>query len=130
MAYEFEKTYWCDNGKYQKEYDELLVLVPASGMAGTTNGEALRCLSNIYYDAYNNGGGNFDIRYPQWQYLKHWINSIGVTADTELIDRIFEDSQTDEYGVLLENCSPDVPVWGKLEDLTDAVIAHIIGVTE
>ena len=61
--YDFQETYWNRNGKYQAEYDELekLNLVPNEGRATTYHGELLRCLNNIYYDAYNNGWVNLDL---------------------------------------------------------------------
>ncbi|HEC86934.1 MAG TPA: hypothetical protein ENI49_03585 [Thermoplasmatales archaeon] len=62
-----KKTYWESNGKYQKEYDKLYKkLVPDSGKAKTTDGELLRCMTRIYYEAYNNGWCNdktYEIEY-------------------------------------------------------------------
>lgn len=55
--------YWNGNGKLQAEYDAMrLALVPAQGPATTTAGELLRLAGNIYYDVYNNGGGNIGDR--------------------------------------------------------------------
>ena len=53
-------TYWENTGKYQSVYDHLLGLglVPAEGPAPTHAGEVLRSLGNVYYDYFNNGGGN------------------------------------------------------------------------
>lgn len=51
-------SYWNDKGRYQNVYDKLSKLIPECGMADTTHVEALRCITNIYYDVYNNGGGN------------------------------------------------------------------------
>tara|TARA_Y100001972_G_scaffold107293_1_gene136339 strand:+ start:17 stop:499 length:483 start_codon:yes stop_codon:yes gene_type:complete len=51
-----EKTYWNNNGKYQSINDVLWqILVPRTGQAETEQGEALRIVSKIYYDYYNNG---------------------------------------------------------------------------
>ena len=53
------KTYWNQSGKYQAEYDALYdTLIPSMGNASTLEGELLRAISKIYYDAYNNGYGN------------------------------------------------------------------------
>lgn len=58
----YKNTYWNDKGKYQKEMVELRdKLFPALGENETYHGEVLRCISNIYHDVYNNGGGNFSI---------------------------------------------------------------------
>ena len=55
----YHASYWSDNGKFQKEYEELHAkLVPAIGEANTVEGEALRQLVNFYYDRYNNGHCN------------------------------------------------------------------------
>lgn len=51
--------YWDQTGKYQVEYDRLYAkLVPRMGKAPTKRGELLRVASRLYYDIYNNGGGN------------------------------------------------------------------------
>lgn len=53
------KTYWNGQGTYQAEHELLAkALVPLAGKASTGDGEALRALSRIYHDMYNNGGGN------------------------------------------------------------------------
>ena len=50
------KTYWNENGKHQATYaaqwDEL---VPATGKAGTMQGEVLRAASRLYYRWFNDG---------------------------------------------------------------------------
>lgn len=54
-----DKTYWNNEGGYQKEYDELYKkLVPDKGEANTVHGEMLRGVSRLYYDYFNNGNGN------------------------------------------------------------------------
>jgi hypothetical protein len=51
--------YWNEQGRYQQEYNAYWkALVPNTGEAATTEGEALRAISRIYYDIYNNGGCN------------------------------------------------------------------------
>lgn len=51
-------SYWNEKGDYQKEYNQLISQVPKSGKAKTLGLELLRCLSNLYYDCYNNGWAN------------------------------------------------------------------------
>lgn len=55
-------TYWNKKGKHQDLYKQVEGLVPDVGEADDPNIELLRCASNVYYDAYNNGGCNFDVR--------------------------------------------------------------------
>lgn len=51
-----DKTYWNNNGKYQRIYYGLWeILIPSTGQTETEQGEALRIVSKIYYDYYNNG---------------------------------------------------------------------------
>lgn len=50
------KTYWDNNGKYQEQYDKAWEkLIPATGDAEYGWPEALRAISRIGYDYYNNG---------------------------------------------------------------------------
>ena len=50
------KTYWDNEGKYQEQYDAAWKqLIPASGEANDGWPEALRAISRIGYDYYNNG---------------------------------------------------------------------------
>ena len=56
---ELGKSYWSNNGVYQKQYDELYEqLVPSSGESDTIHGEMIRAVSRLYYDFCNNGNCN------------------------------------------------------------------------
>lgn len=53
------KSYWDNNGVYQKEFDELFnELVPNSGDSETIHGELIRCASRLFYEYCNNGNCN------------------------------------------------------------------------
>ena len=53
-------SYWEDKGKYQKEYEKAYkMLVPDTGEADAGLPEALRAISRIGYEYYNNGMINF-----------------------------------------------------------------------
>ena len=66
-----EKTYWNNNGKYQRINDALWdILVPRMGQAKTEQGEALRIVSKIYYDYYNNGCCNLVYK-NSWEELEN-----------------------------------------------------------
>lgn len=54
------KSYWNDNGKYQKEYQKICTLIPAEGECKNKNLEIFRCLNNLAYDLYNNGACNWN----------------------------------------------------------------------
>ena len=56
---ELGKSYWNENGAYQKEYEKLYAdLVPSSGASKTLNGELIRSISRLFYEYCNNGNGN------------------------------------------------------------------------
>ena len=53
------KSYWNNEGQFQKEYDELYnELVPASGRSETLFGEVIRAVSRLGYEYLNNGNCN------------------------------------------------------------------------
>ena len=52
-------NYWEEKGKHQTKWDKAYdKLVPHSGGADTMIGEAIRCMSLLYYECCNNGNGN------------------------------------------------------------------------
>ena len=53
------KSYWDNEGQFQKEYNELYnELVPASGKAENLFGEAIRAVSRLGHEYLNNGNCN------------------------------------------------------------------------
>lgn len=53
------KSYWNDNGIYQKEYDEKwALLVPGQGECSTIHGEMIRAAGRLFYEFCNNGNCN------------------------------------------------------------------------
>lgn len=53
------QCYWDGTGEHQATYSTLFdKLVPASGMADTVHGEAIRAISRLSHETYNNGCGN------------------------------------------------------------------------
>lgn len=77
-------TYWDKEGKYQAQYDlAWKQLIPASGEADDGLPEALRAISRIGYDYYNNGFCNL------WQ---TWEECDGDECYTEYtMDSYYED---------------------------------------
>jgi len=51
-------TYWGGKGKFRKEYDEMIKHIPGTGKANDPVIEIIRCLTNFYYDRYNNAHSN------------------------------------------------------------------------
>lgn len=59
-----KNTYWARKGRHQKASDILSALIPSKGPVEGPFGEAIevyRCMAKLYYDVYNNGGGNFSV---------------------------------------------------------------------
>lgn len=55
----FRKTYWAGNGRFQAMAEHLTMALPQYGaVKGNPSLERFRQLSNLYYDAFNNGGIN------------------------------------------------------------------------
>lgn len=62
MNLKMQPLYWNNEGRFQKEYEELREkLVPIEGDADTVLGQLIRHASNVYYDIYNNGGYNLKL---------------------------------------------------------------------
>lgn len=123
------KTYWEGNGELQAEYKVLFKrLVPATGNAPTEDGQALRAISRIYYDLYNNGGGNL----VDFDDEGNWVE---VTRETEemlrCIQRVCPDV-TDSDRRILENmiCNDEgiitAQMWEELERITTNVIRAVV----
>lgn len=53
-----EKKYWTENGTYQSICDELSCKMPDWGYTENPYLNLFIAISNLYYDLYNNGGGN------------------------------------------------------------------------
>lgn len=69
-------TYWEGNGKYQDQATALQALIPDEGKAADPSIELSRCISNIYYDCYNNGGCNLDRRLDEIHYIIRYKDQI------------------------------------------------------
>src|SRR5690606_11340295 len=101
-------TYWANDGKYQKEYTELhKKLIPPYGQCETTRGELLRSISNLYYDFYNNGGGNTE--YGSYK------KELDILRNCDKIDQS-----------LVESVAINVISEENLEKLTDSIIEIVI----
>lgn len=70
----YEQTYWSGKGRYQAEHDQLSSLIPDEGPASTTRLNLLRVMANYYYDLYNNGLCNRDLKRPE---LEGMVKAMG-----------------------------------------------------
>ena len=86
-------SYWNENGLYQSQSDQISKDVPANGHAENVAVELYRCAQNVYYEIYNNGGGNMGCDAYQnnsHEFSKNtqlkYISSFGI--DTSEIDDV------------------------------------------
>ena len=114
------KSYWNENGAYEKETNELWSrLVPAQGKAATVNGELIRIAHRLYHEYFNNGNMNAcDVKYYDWdedeedaeytfnEYYKGLLdfirNTIKTSEASELCDSI-ESIIVDKHGFETED---------------------------
>jgi len=82
---------WDQKSPLFSTHEELYsLLVPTFGMAETTDGEAIRCIARLYYDAYNNGGMNsyYEGENEFLDYLKMWFGSQNLDGSPIEKDRL------------------------------------------
>lgn len=113
-----EKSYWNGDGKYQAESDAIGALVPNQGKSDNKYVNLFRCMSNVYYDMYNNGG--FNLAYARKAQARV-VNRFAARRDLNwewIIPFMEEDDDGDsDYG-----WNKDESWMGPLEQITDAVI--------
>tara|TARA_R100000697_G_scaffold928_1_gene2000 strand:- start:90 stop:551 length:462 start_codon:yes stop_codon:yes gene_type:complete len=125
-------SYWDNEGKYQQEYDAAWkALIPASGEAGDGLPEALRAISRVGYDYYNNGFCNL---WREWEDVDDW----GGDTIVRKMDSYYEDlvdylayhvpsKLYDEFKDWLPTISYGSISWGANgDDVIDRIIDHII----
>lgn len=58
-------TYWEGHGKYEEQVKALNEAMPSIGYTDNVNMNLFIAMSHLYYDAYNNGGGNIEDCYTK-----------------------------------------------------------------
>ena len=130
MSTTFKGSYWDNDGKYQAQYNKAWKqLIPASGEAEDGLPEALRAISRIGYDYYNNGfcnlwradeeydsdGSYYDV-YRMDSYYKEMVEYLAYEVPRDLHKQLKEfllDAQG--YGN-----------WSDNADIIDRIIDHIM----
>ena len=124
------QAYWDNNGKYQEQYNKAWKqLIPASGEAKDGLPEALRAISRIGYDYYNNGFCNL------------WRSSEAYDSDgcyyeeyemdsyyEELVDYLRYEIPRDLHKELKEFLldAQGYGNWSEQADILDRIIDHIM----
>ena len=125
-------SYWDNEGKYQAEYDAAWkALIPASGEAEDGLPEALRAISRVGYDYYNNGFCNL---WQEWEDVDEW----GEDTIVREMDSYYEDLVAylewhvppklyREFKDWLPTINYGSIKWGSNgDDVIDRIINHII----
>jgi hypothetical protein len=125
-------SYWNNEGKYQAEYDAAWkALIPASGEAEDGLPEALRAISRVGYDYYNNGFCNL---WREWEDIDDW----GEETIVRKMDSFYEDlvdylewhvppKMYREFKNWLPTVNYGGIEWGANgDDVIDRIINHII----
>jgi hypothetical protein len=119
-------TYWDNNGKYQTEYELAWKQhIPMSGEAKDGLPEALRCISRIGYDYFNNGfcnlwqswEGGDTVMDSYYESMVEYLQShIPYNMHRELIGFL---NDAKGYGNWSDRCSV-------IEDVTSCIIEQMI----
>ena len=118
--------YWDNEGKYQGQYDRAWEqLIPASGEAKDGLPEALRAISRIGYDYYNNGFANL------WHSWDDGDGEYDVKMDPyyeDLVDYLEEHIPSEMHkelkGFLVD--AKGYGNWSNQAGVIDRIIDHII----
>lgn len=133
----FKLSYWNNNGKYQKQTQQIKKDVPASGHAENVAVELYRCSANVYYEIYNNGGGNMgcdayqsnDHEYGKNSQLQH-IASYGIDTSKieDMVEKMVEEYEREAEHDYYDDSESDAMVreiWkegGFMDKMMDSVI--------
>ena len=126
-----ENTYWNHNGRYQVLADQLQERVPDEGASDNPKIEALRVAGNVYYDLYNNGMCNWEIKKEEFEtLLSVELSKKGQKALLAILSILPSDGDTegcpdcDGYGQILEENEVDYIVDGELEYEIEEYYVH------
>ena len=123
----YKGSYWDNDGKYQEQYNKAWKqLIPASGEAEDGLPEALRAISRIGYDYYNNGFCNLWDRWDSGdgydevemsQFYEDFVSYLRGYVPSHLYNEFKGWLQTTKNG-----CD-----WGSGgDDIIDRIIDHIM----
>ena len=117
-------TYWDNEGKYQEQYTKAWdKLIPASGEAEDGLPEALRAISRIGYDYYNNGFCNL---WRDWDDGDKTMDSYYEEMVDYLRDHVPSDLYREFRGWLPTISYGDISWGGNGDDVIDRIINHIM----
>lgn len=111
-----EKTYWNQKGRYQEVYDKIFAeFIPSHGEAKNHHAEAVRCISRIYYDFFNNGFCNAIDEDRDWtEYYEKLIYNVYEYLEYNTLETVESNATLKSYN--------DSKIEMQLEKLTDEVL--------
>jgi hypothetical protein len=122
-------VYWDNEGKYQGQYDRAWKqLIPASGEAKDGLPEALRAISRIGYDYYNNGFANLWRTHEEYDGYDHYDVHTMDSYYEELVDYLGANLPFDLFQDLkwfLQDAK-GYGNWSDKADIIDRIIDHIM----
>ena len=123
------QSYWDNEGKYQAQYDRACKqLIPASGEANDGLPEALRAISRIGYDYYNNGFCNLWQSSEEYDGYDHYDVYRMDSYYEELVDYLAYEIPRDLHKQLKEFLldAKGYGNWSDNADIIDRIIDHIM----
>ena len=123
------QAYWDNNGKYQEQYEKAWEqLIPAQGEAKDGWPEALRAISRIGYDYYNNGFCNLWQSSEEYDGDDHYDVYEMDSYYEDLVDYLRSEIPRDMHKELKEFLldAKGYGNWSNKAGILDRIIDHII----
>ena len=122
-------TYWDNEGKYQEQYNKAFAkFVPCHGKAEDGWPEALRAISRIGYDYYNNGFANLWQEWEEYDCDGSYRDYEMDSYYEDLVDYLAYQIPRDLHNELKDFIydAKGYSNWSKADGVIDRVINHII----
>lgn len=122
-------TYWDNEGKYQEQYGKAWEkLIPASGEAKDGWPEALRAISRIGYDYYNNGFANLWRVEEEYDGDDYYDKHVMDSYYRDMVDYLAYEIPRDMHGELKDFLvdAAGYGNWSNQAGILDRIIDHIM----
>ena len=123
------QAYWDNNGKYQEQYDRAWKqLIPASGEAKDGWPEALRAISRIGYDYYNNGFCNLWRAEEEYDGDDYYDKYVMDSYYRDMVDSLAYQIPRNMHGELKDFLADAAGYgnWSNQAGIIDRIINHIM----
>ena len=123
------QSYWDNEGKYQKQYDAAWkALIPMSGEAKDGWPEALRAISRIGYDYYNNGFCNLWRAEEEYDGDDYYDKYVMDSYYRDMVDSLAYQIPRNMHGELKDFLADAAGYgnWSNQAGIIDRIINHIM----